>query len=86
MPIQKIIKITNKVIYIFYILLYDRNLQRKTNQKACKVTYELLNDRNLQTKQIKKYVSPSSPAHFHFRNYDIINAYWMDVCGFWYIL
>jgi len=35
-------------------LLYDRNLQKITNIKPCKVTYEVLEDRNLQTKQIKK--------------------------------
>jgi len=50
-------------------LLYDRNLQRKTNQTARKVTYEVLDDRNLQTKQNKKHVSPSSLAKFYLTDY-----------------
>jgi len=55
-------------------LLYDQNLQRKTNNKPRRVTYKVLNDRNLQTKQIKKHVSPSSLAHLHLTNHDVINV------------
>jgi len=56
-------------------LLYDQNLQRKTNQKTRKVTYQVLNDRNFKENKTK---STEVQAHFHLTNY--------DGCDFWYVL
>jgi len=54
-------------------LLYDRNLQIKTNNKQRKVTYEVLNDRNktnLKTRKSKL----TNLAYLHLTHYDVINT------------
>jgi len=42
-----------------------------------------LYDKNLQRKQIKKHVSPSSFAHFHLTNHDVLNEKLLRVSQNW---
>jgi len=47
--------------------------------KTRKLTYEVYNCCMIEIckeKQIKKHVSPSSLAHVHLTNYEVIKAYW----------